>query len=54
MRERVRHLRDSLQIDQLFVRRAKAFLLWQRNGDRSPRETRQADVAGFLAMLATE
>lgn len=54
MRERVRHLRDSLQTDQLFVRRAKAFVLWQRNGGRHPRETRQAEVAGFLAVLATE
>ena len=57
VRERVRYLHYSLQTEKAYVYWAKAFVLWaarSRGGFLHPREMGQADVEGFLTMLATE
>lgn len=57
VRERVRYLHYSLQTEKVYVYWAKAFVLWAARsggGFRHPREMGQADVEGFLTMLATE
>lgn len=57
VRERVRYLHYSLQTEKAYVYWAKAFVMWKaRSGGsfRHPREMGQADVEGFLTMLATE
>ena len=57
MRERVRYLHYSLQTEKVYVYWAKTFVLWAaRNGGsfRHPREMGQAEVEGFLTMLANE
>lgn len=57
VRERVRYLHYSLQTEKAYVYWAKAFVLWTARsggGFRHPREMGQADVEGFLTMLATE
>ena len=57
VRERVRYLHYSLQTEKAYVYWAKAFVLWAARsggGFRHPREMGQADVEGFLTMLATE
>ena len=57
VRERVRYLHYSLQTEKAYVYWAKAFVLWtarSHGGFRHPREMGQAEVEGFLTMLATE
>ncbi|WP_084383590.1 phage integrase N-terminal SAM-like domain-containing protein [Hydrogenophaga flava] len=57
VRERVRYLHCSLQIEKVYVYWAKAFVFWAaRSGDefRHPRDMGQPEVEGFLIMLATE
>ena len=57
MRERVRYLHCSLQTEKANVYWAKAFVLWAARsggGFRHPREMGQAEIEGFLTMLATE
>jgi hypothetical protein len=56
VRERVRYLHYSLQTEKAYVYWAKAFVLWaaRSGGFRHPRDMGQADVEGFLTMLATE
>jgi integrase len=57
VRERVRYLHYSLQTEKAYVYWAKAFVLWvarSNGGFRHPREMGQAEVEGFLTMLATE
>ena len=57
VRERVRYLHYSLQTEKAYVYWAKAFVLWsaRSNGEfRHPRVMGQADVEGYLTMLATE
>jgi site-specific recombinase XerD len=57
VRERVRYLHYSLQTEKAYVYCAKAFVLWtarSHGGFRHPREMGQAEVEGFLTMLATE
>ena len=56
VRERVRYLHHSLQTEKVYVYLAKAFVLWTARSSgsfRHPREMGQADVEGFLTMLAT-
>jgi integron integrase len=57
VRERVRYLHYSLQTEKVYVYWAKAYVLWvARSGGsfRHPREMGQAEVEGFLTMLANE
>lgn len=57
VRERVRYLRYSLQTEKAYVYSAKAFVWWAartQGAFRHPREMWQADVEGFLPMLATK
>ncbi len=57
VRERVRYLHYSLQTEKAYVYWAKAFVLWAARsvgGFRHPRDMGQAEVEGFLTMLATE
>ena len=57
MRERVHYLHYSLQTEKVYVYWAKAFVLWAARsggGFRHPRDMGQAEVEGFLTMLATE
>ena len=57
VRERVRYLHVSLQTEKVYVYWAKAFVLWAaRSGSdfKHPREMGQAEVEGFLTMLANE
>lgn len=57
VRERVRYLHYSLQTEKVYVYWAKAFVLWAARaggGFRHPRQMGQAEVEGFLTMLATE
>jgi len=57
VRERVRYLHYSLQTEKAYVYWAKAFVLWAAHsggGFRHPRDLGQAEVEGFLTMLATE
>lgn len=57
VRERVRYLHYSLQTEKAYVYWAKAYVLWAARsggGFRHPRDMGQADVEGFLTMLATE
>nr|QZL14096.1 integron integrase [uncultured bacterium] len=57
VRERIRYLHYSLQTEKAYVYWAKAFVLWTARsggGFRHPREMGQAEVEGFLTMLATE
>ena len=57
MRERVRYLLHSLQTEKAYVHWARAFVLWAARsfgGFRHPRDMGQAEVEGFLTMLATE
>jgi integrase len=57
VRERVRYLHYSLQTEKVCVYWAKAFVLWAARaggGFRHPRQMGQAEVEGFLTMLATE
>lgn len=57
VRERVRYLHYSLQTEKVYVYWAKAFVLWaaRSGGDfKHPREMGQAEVEGFLTMLANE
>lgn len=57
VRERVRYLHVSLQTEKVYVYWAKAFVLWAaRSGSdfKHPREMGQAEVEGFLTMLAIE
>ena len=56
VRERVRYLHCSLQTEKAYVYWAKSFVLWvarSNGGFRNPREMGQAEVEGFLTMLAT-
>ena len=56
MRERVRHLHDSLQAEKVSVYRAKT-LVWRAErsggGFRHPREVGPPEVGGFLTQWAT-
>ena len=57
VRERIRYMHDSLQTEKAYVYWAKAFVLWTARsggGFCHPREMGQAEVEGFLTMLATE
>ena len=57
VRERVRYLHYSLQTEKAYVYWAKGFVLWAAHsggGFRHPRDLGQAEVEGFLTMLATE
>ena len=57
VRERIRYLHYSLQTEKAYVYWAKAFVLWtarSQGGFRHPRDMGQAEVEGFLTMLATE
>lgn len=57
VRERVRYLHYSLQTEKAYVYWTKAFVLWTARsfgGFRHPRDMGQAEVEGFLTMLATE
>lgn len=57
MRDRIRYLHYSLQTEKVYVYWAKAFVLWaarRGGGFGQTREMGQADVEGFLTMLATE
>ncbi len=57
VRERVRYLHYSLQTEKAYVYWAKAFVLWaarSQDGFRHPREMGQAEVEGFLTLLAIE
>lgn len=57
VRERVRYLHYSLQTEKACVYWAKAFVLWAARsfgGFRHPSDMGQAEVKGFLTMLATE
>ena len=57
MRERIRSLHYSLQTEKAYVYWAKAFVFWTarcQGGFRHPRYMGQAEVEGFLTMLATE
>ena len=57
VRERVRYTHHSLQTEKVYVYWAKAYVLWvARSGGsfRHPREMGQAEVEGFLTMLANE
>lgn len=58
VRERIRCLHFSLQTEKACVHRTKSFVLWTARqgsqGFRHPRLLGQAEVEGFLTMLATE
>ncbi len=58
VRERIRYLHYSLQTEKAYVHWTKAFVLWTARqgsqGFRHPRLLGQAEVEGFLTMLATE
>ena len=57
VRERIRYLHYSLQTEKAYVYWAKAFVLWtarSQGGFRHPRDMGQAEVEGFLTMLARE
>jgi integron integrase len=57
VRERVRYLHYSLQTEKAYVYWAKSFVMWSARSKgefRHPRLMGQADVEGFLTMLATE
>ena len=57
VRERIRYLHYSLQTEKVYVYWTKAFVLWAARsggGFTHPREMGQAEVEGFLTMLATE
>lgn len=57
VRERIRYLHYSLQTEKVYVHWAKVFVLWAartHGGFRHPRDMGQAEIEGFLSMLANE
>jgi site-specific recombinase XerD len=57
VRERIRYLHYSLQTEKVYVYWAKVFVLWAartHGGFRHPRDMGQAEIEGFLSMLANE
>lgn len=52
VRERIRYKHYSLRTEQAYVHWVRMFVKW--NGLRYPRDMRQLEIEGFLAMLANE